>query len=69
MSEFDDNHGHFREGLELVRQLWRRRETSAFRIRAHTILSGVRITPKPVQKPIPTYVASFSKPSIDSRPG
>jgi alkanesulfonate monooxygenase SsuD/methylene tetrahydromethanopterin reductase-like flavin-dependent oxidoreductase (luciferase family) len=25
----------------------------------------VRITPKPVQKPIPTYVASFSKPSIE----
>jgi alkanesulfonate monooxygenase SsuD/methylene tetrahydromethanopterin reductase-like flavin-dependent oxidoreductase (luciferase family) len=25
----------------------------------------VRITPKPVQQPIPTYVASFSKPSIE----
>ena len=26
---------------------------------------NVRITPKPVQKPIPTYVGSFSKPSIE----
>jgi alkanesulfonate monooxygenase SsuD/methylene tetrahydromethanopterin reductase-like flavin-dependent oxidoreductase (luciferase family) len=25
----------------------------------------VRITPKPVQRPIPTYVGSFSKPSIE----
>ena len=25
----------------------------------------MRITPKPVQRPIPTYVASFSKPSIE----
>ena len=25
----------------------------------------MRITPKPVQQPIPTYVASFSKPSIE----
>ena len=25
----------------------------------------VRITPKPVQQPLPTYVGSFSKPSIE----
>ena len=31
----------------------------------HYQFEDVRITPKPVQKPIPTYVASFSKPSIE----
>jgi hypothetical protein len=27
----------------------------------------VRITPKPVQQPIPTYIGSFSKPQSSSR--
>jgi alkanesulfonate monooxygenase SsuD/methylene tetrahydromethanopterin reductase-like flavin-dependent oxidoreductase (luciferase family) len=31
----------------------------------HFAFEDVRITPKPVQQPIPTYVASFSKPSIE----
>ena len=31
----------------------------------HYSFEDVRITPKPVQKPIPTYVASFSKLSIE----
>ena len=31
----------------------------------HYQFEDVRITPKPVQNPIPTYVASFSKPSIE----
>ena len=31
----------------------------------HYSFDDVRITPKPVQKPIPTYVGSFSKPSIE----
>ena len=31
----------------------------------HYSFEDVRITPKPVQQPIPTYVASFSKPSIE----
>jgi alkanesulfonate monooxygenase SsuD/methylene tetrahydromethanopterin reductase-like flavin-dependent oxidoreductase (luciferase family) len=31
----------------------------------HYSFEDVRITPKPVQKPLPTYVASFSKPSIE----
>src|SRR5580700_10432276 len=47
---FDDNQGNFEEGLELIRRLWE---------------ADVRITPKPVQRPLPTYVGSFSKPSIE----
>ena len=31
----------------------------------HYQFDDVRITPKPVQRPIPTYVGSFSKPSIE----
>jgi alkanesulfonate monooxygenase SsuD/methylene tetrahydromethanopterin reductase-like flavin-dependent oxidoreductase (luciferase family) len=31
----------------------------------HYEFEDVRITPKPVQQPIPTYVGSFSKPSIE----
>jgi alkanesulfonate monooxygenase SsuD/methylene tetrahydromethanopterin reductase-like flavin-dependent oxidoreductase (luciferase family) len=61
---FADNQGIFEEGLELVRRLW----SADGRIShkgAHYSFEDVRITPKPVQKPIPTYVASFSKPSIE----
>ena len=31
----------------------------------HYSFDDVRITPKPIQRPIPTYVGSFSKPSIE----
>ena len=31
----------------------------------HYSFDDVRITPKPVQRPLPTYVGSFSKPSIE----
>jgi alkanesulfonate monooxygenase SsuD/methylene tetrahydromethanopterin reductase-like flavin-dependent oxidoreductase (luciferase family) len=61
---FADNQGIFEEGLELVRRLW----AADGRIShhgAHYSFDDVRITPKPVQRPIPTYVASFSKLSIE----
>src|ERR1700681_518795 len=61
---FEDNQGIFEEGLELVRELWR----APGRIShhgEHYSFDDVAITPKPIQQPIPTYVASFSKPSIE----
>lgn len=61
---FADNQGIFEEGLEVVRKLW----TAEGRIShhgAHYSFDDVRITPKPIQKPLPAYVASFSKPSIE----
>jgi alkanesulfonate monooxygenase SsuD/methylene tetrahydromethanopterin reductase-like flavin-dependent oxidoreductase (luciferase family) len=61
---FQDNQGIFEEGLELIRRLW----SSDDRIShhgQHYSFDDVRITPKPVQRPIPTYVGSFSKPSIE----
>src|SRR5438477_7954859 len=61
---FEDNQGIFEEGLELVRKLWEADGRISHKGQ-HYSFEDVRITPKPVQKPIPTYVASFSKLSIE----
>jgi len=61
---FEDNQSIFDEGLELVRALWAAEDRMTFKGK-HFSFEDVRITPKPVQRPIPTYVASFSKPSIE----
>ena len=61
---FDDNQGIFEEGLEVVRRLWQADERISHHGK-HYSFDDVRITPKPVQRPIPTYVGSFSKPSIE----
>jgi alkanesulfonate monooxygenase SsuD/methylene tetrahydromethanopterin reductase-like flavin-dependent oxidoreductase (luciferase family) len=61
---FEDNQGIFEEGMELVRELWAAEGRISHHGR-HYSFDDVRITPKPVQQPIPMYVASFSKPSIE----
>jgi alkanesulfonate monooxygenase SsuD/methylene tetrahydromethanopterin reductase-like flavin-dependent oxidoreductase (luciferase family) len=61
---FADNQGIFEEGLEVVRKLWAAEDRISHHGK-HFSFDDVRITPKPVQKPIPTYVGSFSKPSIE----
>jgi alkanesulfonate monooxygenase SsuD/methylene tetrahydromethanopterin reductase-like flavin-dependent oxidoreductase (luciferase family) len=61
---FDDNQGIFEEGLEVVRRLWEAEDRISHHGK-HYSFDNVRITPKPVQRPIPTYVASFSKLSIE----
>src|SRR6266581_7035876 len=61
---FEDNQSIFDEGLELVRKLWSADGRVSHKGK-HYSFEDVRITPKPVQKPLPTYVASFSKPSIE----
>ena len=48
----------------MLRKLWAADERISHHGR-HYSFDDVRITPKPVQKPIPTYVGSFSKPSIE----
>jgi alkanesulfonate monooxygenase SsuD/methylene tetrahydromethanopterin reductase-like flavin-dependent oxidoreductase (luciferase family) len=61
---FADNQSIFEEGMELVQRLW----SADGRISHHGThyqFDDVRITPKPVQQPLPAYVASFSKPSIE----
>ena len=61
---FEDNQSIFEEGLELVRTLWAAEGRMSHHGK-HYCFDDVRITPKPVQMPIPTYVGSFSKPSIE----
>ena len=55
MSSFEDNQCIFEEGLELVRKLWAADDRISHKGK-HYSFEDVRITPKPVQKPIPTYV-------------
>ena len=61
---FEHNQEIFEEGMEVVRRLW-----SADRPISHDgkhyRFNDVAITPKPVQRPLPAYVASFSQPSIE----
>ncbi len=47
-----------------MRKLWQADGRISHRGK-HYSFDDVRITPKPVQRPIPTYVGSFSKPSIE----
>src|SRR4029079_3835155 len=62
--DFADNQGIFEEGMELVRKLWSAEGRISHQGK-HYQFDDVRITPKPVQQPLPAYVASFSKPSIE----
>jgi alkanesulfonate monooxygenase SsuD/methylene tetrahydromethanopterin reductase-like flavin-dependent oxidoreductase (luciferase family) len=61
---FDDNQGIFEEGMEVVRRLWTADAPISHKGRYYQF-ENVGITPKPVQRPLPAYVASFSKPSIE----
>jgi alkanesulfonate monooxygenase SsuD/methylene tetrahydromethanopterin reductase-like flavin-dependent oxidoreductase (luciferase family) len=61
---FEDNQAIFEEGLAIVRELWAAEGRISHR-GTHYHFDDVRITPKPVQRPIPTYVGSFSKLSIE----
>ena len=61
---FEDNQEIFAEGMEIVRRLWAADSPLSHRGK-HYSFENVSITPKPVQRPIPAYVASFSKPSIE----
>ncbi len=61
---FEDNQAIFEEGMEVVRRLWAADGPISHRGR-HYAFANVSITPKPVQRPLPAYVASFSKPSIE----
>ena len=50
--------------MEVVRELW----SAPGRIShhgKHYQFDDVRITPKPIQQPLPAYIGSFSKPSIE----
>src|SRR5437667_1736263 len=61
---FADNQSIFEEGMELLQKLWNADSRISHRGK-HYQFDDVRITPKPVQKPLPIYIGSFSKPSIE----
>lgn len=61
---FGDNQEIFEEGMEVVRLLWSGGGPVSHRGR-HYQFDDIAITPQPVQCPIPSYVASFSQPSIE----
>ena len=61
---FEDNQQIFEEGMEIVRRLWSADGPISHHGR-HYHFDDVAITPRPVQSPIPSYVASFSQPSIE----
>ncbi len=60
---FEENQAIFDEGLEVLRRLWQVEERISHHGKYYSF-DDVRITPRPIQRPIPTYVGSFSKPSI-----
>jgi alkanesulfonate monooxygenase SsuD/methylene tetrahydromethanopterin reductase-like flavin-dependent oxidoreductase (luciferase family) len=62
-ASFDDNQSMFEEGMEIVRRLWAAEAPISYRGR-HYAFQNVAITPRPLQRPLPAYVASFSQPSI-----
>jgi alkanesulfonate monooxygenase SsuD/methylene tetrahydromethanopterin reductase-like flavin-dependent oxidoreductase (luciferase family) len=61
---FEDNQALFEEGMELVQRLWSSDGPTSHHGKYYQF-DNVGITPKPIQRPIPAYVASFSKPSIE----
>ncbi len=61
---FEDNQEIFEEGMEIVRRLWSSDDPISHQGK-HYAFESVAITPKPVQRPLPAYVASFSQPSIE----
>jgi alkanesulfonate monooxygenase SsuD/methylene tetrahydromethanopterin reductase-like flavin-dependent oxidoreductase (luciferase family) len=63
-ASFEDNQAIFEEGFEIVQRLWASPEPLTHHGWQYSF-DDVAITPQPVQRPIPGYVASFSKPSIE----
>jgi alkanesulfonate monooxygenase SsuD/methylene tetrahydromethanopterin reductase-like flavin-dependent oxidoreductase (luciferase family) len=61
---FENNQEIFEEGMEVVQRLWSA-EGPISHHGKHYQFDHVSITPKPVQRPLPAYVASFSRPSIE----
>src|SRR6202022_3479269 len=61
---FEDNQACFEEGMEIVCLLWSADDPISYAGK-HYQFEDVAITPSPVQRPLPAYVASFSQPSIE----
>src|SRR5919206_4611117 len=62
--DFANNQSIFEEGMEVIQKLWAAEDRISHHGK-HYHFDDVRITPKPIQKPMPAYIGSFSKPSIE----
>jgi luciferase family oxidoreductase group 1 len=63
-ADFDNNAAIFAEGVEIVHRLWNATDPLTHRGKYYTF-ENIAITPTPRQQPIPIYIASFSRPSIE----
>jgi len=61
---YENNTVAFREGLEILRRLWTETEPVTHSGEFYNF-ENVSITPKPVQQPMPVYVACFSRPTVE----
>ena len=61
---FEANQAIFEEGMSVLRRLWAE-DAPISHQGGYYRFDNVAITPRPVQRPIPVYVASFSQPSIE----
>src|SRR5215467_6218791 len=61
---FENNQSIFEEAMVVVRKLWAADGPLSHK-GEHFQFDNVAITPQPIQRPIPAYIASFSKPSIE----
>jgi alkanesulfonate monooxygenase SsuD/methylene tetrahydromethanopterin reductase-like flavin-dependent oxidoreductase (luciferase family) len=64
-ADFRNNQPIFEEGMELVRRLWASEGVPIDHDGTYYQFKDICITPNPVQKPLPQYVASFSRPSVE----
>ena len=62
--EFDKNNEVFAEGLEAVQRLWTETKPVSHKGKYYEF-KDIAISPQPIQRPIPTYVACFSKPTVE----
>jgi len=63
-ADFADNQAIFNEAMAIVRRLWDADGPISHHGRYYSF-DDIQITPKPVQRPLPAYVGSFSQPSIE----
>ncbi len=61
---FEENAAMFAEALEIVQRLWTSEEPVSHCGKYYNF-EDIFITPNPVQRPLPTFVASFSRPTIE----
>ena len=62
--DFEDNVAIMAEGLEIIHRAWSEKGRWSH-AGAYWRFEDVEIVPRPVQDPLPTYVACFSKPTLE----